>query len=181
MTTLRFIESDLEKWARFSNDYNPIHFDKNFAKKFGLDDVVVHGMLGINHIFRSVETNDVDESLSIKCVLKKPLPVNSDIKLEKLDGKVRLVDNKSGNMLFMANVSYSGKWDNKKFYPELYEISNINDKLHELMRLYPEKKIWILINSIVFSEYIASHGQFLSREISNWKKNITIQMMVNLW
>ena len=43
--SLRFNRDDVECWAAFSGDRNPIHFDLEKARKIGVDALVVHGML----------------------------------------------------------------------------------------------------------------------------------------
>lgn len=35
----------LVRWAGAANDYNPIHYDKDFAQSQGLPSVIVHGLL----------------------------------------------------------------------------------------------------------------------------------------
>ena len=47
-------QQDLIKYAKASGDYNPIHFDKNFANNIGLDNVIVHGMLIMAHLGKSI-------------------------------------------------------------------------------------------------------------------------------
>ena len=47
-------KQDLIKYARASGDYNPIHLDKNFANNIGLDNVIVHGMLIMAHLGKSI-------------------------------------------------------------------------------------------------------------------------------
>jgi len=37
--------TDIDRWARFSGDYNPIHFDAAEARQLGADGVIAHGML----------------------------------------------------------------------------------------------------------------------------------------
>lgn len=44
---VRFDVQGLQRWARFSGDYNPIHFDDQEAKNIGLSGVVAHGMLAM--------------------------------------------------------------------------------------------------------------------------------------
>lgn len=39
-------------YAGASGDHNPIHIDIDFAKKFGMDDVFVHGMLNMTYLGR---------------------------------------------------------------------------------------------------------------------------------
>ena len=49
-----FQQKDLIKYAKASGDYNPIHLDKNFANSIGLDNVIVHGMLIMAHLGKSI-------------------------------------------------------------------------------------------------------------------------------
>jgi hypothetical protein len=45
MCELTFRPSDVARWARFSGDYNPIHFDPERARRLGAGGVIAHGML----------------------------------------------------------------------------------------------------------------------------------------
>ena len=47
-------QQDLIKYAKASGDYNPIHLDKNFANNIGFDNVIVHGMLIMAHLGKSI-------------------------------------------------------------------------------------------------------------------------------
>jgi acyl dehydratase len=47
-------QKDLIKYAKASGDYNPIHLDKNFANNIGFDNVIVHGMLIMAHLGKSI-------------------------------------------------------------------------------------------------------------------------------
>ena len=47
-------QQDLIQYAKASGDYNPIHLDKNFANNIGLDNVIVHGMLIMAHLGKSI-------------------------------------------------------------------------------------------------------------------------------
>lgn len=49
-----FYVEGLQRWARYSGDYNPIHFDEQQAKSIGLNGVVVHGMLAMMPLKRHV-------------------------------------------------------------------------------------------------------------------------------
>ncbi len=45
LTVKPISRTTLALYAGASGDHNPIHIDIDFAKKFGLDDVIAHGML----------------------------------------------------------------------------------------------------------------------------------------
>ena len=47
-------QQDLIKYAKASGDFNPIHLDKNFANNIGLNNVIVHGMLIMAHLGKSI-------------------------------------------------------------------------------------------------------------------------------
>ena len=45
LTVQPISRTTLALYAGASGDHNPIHIDIDFAKKFGMDDVIAHGML----------------------------------------------------------------------------------------------------------------------------------------
>ena len=49
-----FQQQNLINYAKASGDYNPIHLDKNFANNVGLNNVIVHGMLIMAHLGKSI-------------------------------------------------------------------------------------------------------------------------------
>ena len=53
-----FNQNDLVKYAKASGDFNPIHLDKEFAKTIGLDNVIVHGMLIMAHLAKSIANSN---------------------------------------------------------------------------------------------------------------------------
>ena len=58
-----FNQNDLVKYAKASGDFNPIHLDKEFAKTMGLDNVIVHGMLIMAHLGKSIANSNSVSSL----------------------------------------------------------------------------------------------------------------------
>ncbi|MCW0309986.1 hypothetical protein NB725_004392 [Pantoea ananatis] len=44
MRSVRYTLRDAERWASFSGDHNPIHFDAAEARRLGMDGLCVHGM-----------------------------------------------------------------------------------------------------------------------------------------
>ena len=53
-----FNQNDLVEYSKASGDFNPIHFDKEFAKTIGLDNVIVHGMLIMAHLGKSIANSN---------------------------------------------------------------------------------------------------------------------------
>lgn len=74
----RFIAADLQRWAEYSGDYNPIHFDLSQARRLGMDELVVHGMLTMLPVKGFVSRHDVPEAgqwLRMRTLLRRPLPL----------------------------------------------------------------------------------------------------------
>ena len=82
----------LSKYAGASGDHNPIHIDIDFARKYGMDDVISHGMLIMAYLGRML-TNWVPQTAlrSYKVRFASMTRVHSIITCsgrvaEKLDG-----------------------------------------------------------------------------------------------
>lgn len=78
MMTLCYSLRDAERWAAFSGDDNPIHFDVAEAKRFGLDGLCVHGMramLDVKSAFGASLEKDALASggLVFSCRLREPV------------------------------------------------------------------------------------------------------------
>ncbi|AEJ40638.1 hypothetical protein TPY_2478 [Sulfobacillus acidophilus TPY] len=48
--TIQFTREQLVRYAGASGDYNPIHYDDQFARQMGLPGVIVHGMLQMGRV-----------------------------------------------------------------------------------------------------------------------------------
>tara|TARA_B110000196_G_C20973724_1_gene580017 strand:- start:100 stop:516 length:417 start_codon:yes stop_codon:yes gene_type:complete len=53
--------SNMILYSEASGDHNPIHTNQSFAKKYGLKDVIAHGMLIMAYLSRMI-TNSVPQS-----------------------------------------------------------------------------------------------------------------------
>ena len=53
-----FSQNAIIKYAKASGDFNPIHLDKEFAKKMGLDNVIAHGMLIMAHLGKNIANSN---------------------------------------------------------------------------------------------------------------------------
>lgn len=77
---LLFRPRDLACWARFSGDFNPIHFDIGAARAAGADDLIVHGMLAllpIKHLLweHARPAGGEDGWLRFRAMLRRPVLV----------------------------------------------------------------------------------------------------------
>lgn len=69
---------DAERWAAFSKDYNPIHFDAVEAKHLGMEDVCVHGMRAMLDVKSALSRALQKQTLStggllFNCRLREPV------------------------------------------------------------------------------------------------------------
>lgn len=76
--SLYYTLQDAERWAAFSGDYNPIHFDAAEAKHLGMDDICVHGMRAMLEVKSGLSQALEKETLSsggllFNCRLREPV------------------------------------------------------------------------------------------------------------
>ena len=113
-------QQDLIKYAKASGDYNPIHLDKNFANNVGLDNVIVHGMLIMAHLGKSIANSMTTSYLkhfsvqfsSITTLGEKLICSGQVIKIEKYKEKKIIslnlkVINLSNDVKILGKVIFS--------------------------------------------------------------------------
>ena len=69
MNLLNFDDQWIARWAEFSGDRNPIHFDPKAAAKVGASDVVVHGMLPAVLCQERAYSSYIQETVDAQAVL----------------------------------------------------------------------------------------------------------------
>lgn len=82
MTALRYNTADLQAWAEFSGDFNPVHFDLARAARLNLKAVPVHGMRVMLDVkaalFQEARRREWPEgALVFKAVLRAPVLRNA--------------------------------------------------------------------------------------------------------
>lgn len=85
---LQFGAEQIEAWAGLSGDRNPIHFDREAARRMDAADVVVHGMLAllpIKHRMGSVNEVLPQDWMQFKALLKAPVLRDSPVALSTSD------------------------------------------------------------------------------------------------
>ena len=101
----------LALYAGASGDHNPIHIDQDHAKKFGLSDVIAHGMLVMSYLGQAI-TNQVKQS----SITEYGVKFSSMTRIgDTLTGKGKIID---------VRQTDTGKWLNI----ELKVIDQNNDE-----------------------------------------------------
>lgn len=74
MMPLHYTQLDARRWAAFSGDYNPVHFDEAWVKAQGGDGLSVHGMRALLDVKRYISP-PADSMPYLKCTvrLRRPL------------------------------------------------------------------------------------------------------------
>jgi acyl dehydratase len=70
------------KYAKMSNDFNPIHVDEGFAETTQFGSIIAHGMLSLNLLWKLLTDNfgeDCLNNLNLDIRFKKPVKVNETI------------------------------------------------------------------------------------------------------
>ena len=105
-------EIKIKKFAEISGDYNPLHVDKNYAKKTKFKKTIVHGMLAASFFSTLV---------GMYCPGKRALYISQDIRFRQpisigetvritdgpfkdYDGKVAEIDKERGRIKVMVPV-----------------------------------------------------------------------------
>lgn len=77
----RYSHADIEKWADYSGDRNIVHFDKAYAIKSGLKDIIVQGMLILLDTKMMIASH-LNDSVSIDFFIKRPVSINTDVEYD---------------------------------------------------------------------------------------------------
>lgn len=102
---MRFDSAQLEQWAAFSGDRNPIHFDLAAARRLGVSRVVVHGMLPILHAQAQAGGPSGEGWQVWRTRLKHPMLEGREALLESSAGqRFSLSDEASGEKLFHGRL-----------------------------------------------------------------------------
>ncbi|HET6347120.1 MAG TPA: MaoC family dehydratase, partial [Myxococcota bacterium] len=102
MQTLSFESTQVQAWCTLSGDDNPIHSDLEAARRLGLGNLVVPGMLAILHgqqaLHGVVQGHATPGWWQSRLRLKRPIPVEAEVhcsaKRSSRGGRVTLADAK---------------------------------------------------------------------------------------
>ncbi|CNC43719.1 MaoC/PaaZ C-terminal domain-containing protein [Yersinia enterocolitica] len=105
--------NDAERWAEFSGDYNPIHFDLQHARHLGQEQLTVHGMRAMLDIKYQLSTALLPflpevEFLHFNARLRQPVQCHTSyqLQLSEVAGQVsgNLMDIGSGESCFTGKL-----------------------------------------------------------------------------
>lgn len=169
---LCFDSADIERWADFSGDRNPIHFDPQAAARLGAADVVVHGMLVLlpvkQHLSQLISAG-ADDWLQFKAMLRTPVPRGSGLQLAVRDRTIRTSfrlasdDGDSEHMLGDIRRIAPPTWESSA--PEhVIDAAAVAEQLDSFRTSFGTGcPCWIGLDAIVFGDFISRRiGQVLA-------------------
>lgn len=170
MNPLYFGAEAAKAWAAFSGDYNPIHFDPQFARNtIGSEGTVVHGMLAMLGLKQASARADWPEEgwLQWTGMLKQAMPGNVGYTQEvnatgpgsKIRFKLGCADGQGKNILGnCAEVDFDS---HRYMEPPRYSIAaeDFRGRLASFCRDFPDVHCaWIALDALMFAEYIQKHS-----------------------
>jgi len=181
---IAFSKKDVADWAEFSGDYNPIHFDLDRVRKLGLQHMVVHGMLAIMPVKNTLsEQFNVAERIgwvTFKGMFSQPIPQDEafPVNISERKGKLRFsVRNFSGDTEYLKG--HFAQADNPlQEYANEEVVLSTDHISNQYMALFQQHygidyPLWIVLDNIVFADFVNSKVQPLKTIINPENKTPT--------
>jgi hypothetical protein len=166
--SVRYNSDDLRKWAAFSGDYNPIHFEREAAARLGLQDIVVHGMLAMLPLKSTLDSVSVDlypRGARWTASLLNPVPLGSPSHVEfersgTTGGKAAFsLSSGAGGARFIKGSVLPAVFDEialaEKGETTLVPANEVAEKAKEFRADYPDiSKLWVFLDALIFYLYV---------------------------
>jgi hypothetical protein len=158
---LAFDMPAVRRWADFSGDYNPIHFDLAAARVAGLDALVVHGMLALIPIKQRLSEEAREGWMKFRAAFRNPIAHDSVNKF----GTRRTARGYTFHLTCSDSGTerFRGAWgsadidaiDALRMLP-MSEVSIIDPaQLQRFAATYPAvSESWVALDAAVFSDFM---------------------------
>lgn len=182
---LLFNSEDIEKWAAFSGDRNPIHFDRQAAAKLGVEKVVVHGMLTLLPVKQEMASkSEADPSswTQFRASFKSPTLIDEKVFLKTKERRAkqtfRVSSSNEEYQCFVGNISQVKPevWASREEvnYIDEEDIKRKFDKFY--CDFEQQFDYWIWLDGLVFGHFICNQ---IGNVFSELKHISTNNKMVN--
>jgi len=178
MVELSFGITDVEKWAQFSHDYNPIHFDIAHAKMAGLDTLIVHGMLALLPVKQAVSEESEASKPShagwtrFRALFRAPIPHDRAHALE-LRHCERGIDFRFRSAV-IGNEHFRGSYGTMEepcfgagepWMESKLSSEHLEEQINQFSNYYPFiTERWVALDAIVFSEFIRTNLEAIEKK-----------------
>lgn len=166
-----FTVNDLNQWAAFSGDYNPIHFDRAAAQALGANNLIVHGMLAMMSIKQCLpkescsEESGSEERTGRRFVshLKRPVLIDTSYGLSKKTTKrgekytLSPTAQTTPAIVGSYEVCPLPKWHSVQ-HKHPINTDEIAGKKAQFIQLYgADTPAWICLDAVLFSLFLKHH------------------------
>ncbi|MFC3395332.1 MaoC/PaaZ C-terminal domain-containing protein [Brenneria rubrifaciens] len=168
------------RWAEFSNDFNPIHFNLSAARSIGIPNIAVHGMLMMLPL--KVNCDDYQREKAHagwqwKASLRQPILANTqclfNIQHPTLSGKTLFSLCHGDGSTTKNLIGYHAPFSFHNLHCEsLAKLARYSlppkcvvEKQKTFQQYYPNiTALWIFIDALIFSQLLGQHAKTLIRE-----------------
>lgn len=186
MNQIAFGLHEVYEWAKFSNDFNPIHFDLKQAQGAGLDELIVHGMLALMPVKEAAAKANIDQVSDLNlaphtdrwmrfhALFRSPIPHGSTNLLTLQPSKTR-------GLIYRLSETHSQKERFRGSYAPTADLSDWMSthavppssfsalSLNEMQRFsisYPAvQEGWIALDAIVFSDFMRTKLESIAQSV----------------
>ncbi|AZD31687.1 MaoC family dehydratase [Pseudomonas chlororaphis] len=193
---LQFGAEQIEAWAGLSGDRNPIHFDREAARRMDAADVVVHGMLAllpVKHRMGRVSPVLPQDWMQFKALLKTPVLRDSTVALstrERSDStgfKLHSSGGDSEHVIGHVRIVEAPQWSSTTpgFLLAREEVAAWLARFRD--DLGRELDDWVALDALIFSHFIRNHlgvifdclsPQFRQRQRPNRLEDLSDHLVV---
>ena len=177
-------EFDLQQWADFSNDRNPIHFDLEAAKQLNLENIVAHGKLALLPIKARVSAALSQQSdwYKFKVAFRDPVSCQRLLNINLVEKSSRTTFNLNDAITDHTYIKGAVSACEPVQVIDIVlsdKISTVNltNKLQKFIDAFPNcLHDWIVIDSLLFSDLVDKHfsniiNQYSDNKIIDIKNN----------
>lgn len=164
---LTYSVRDAERWAAFSGDYNPIHFDLQRARALGGDDLSVHGMRALLDMKQFLaaaldQTAPQGKVYLFSARLRQPVICHKAYRIA-LSGPMdsvrlgaKMVDDADGAVCFSAKIAAAKPLEaGSRIRAKYYSV----DELQALSLCFPVAagapgRLWSFLDAVLFQRIV---------------------------
>ncbi|MCF2909096.1 hypothetical protein L1285_12275 [Pseudoalteromonas sp. DL2-H2.2] len=173
---LSFTADDIEKWAVFSGDRNPIHFDIEAAARLGVDKVVTHGMLALLQVKQTAVSKFVADNggwTQFKTSLKAPILCDDKVTMSETERRNKLCFKvnsvASSNLHLVGSVSSVEQtpWQSQEKVHHL-NASDVEEKFRSFYQSFDSGfDAWVWVDALVFGHFISNQISYIMSSLNH--------------
>jgi MaoC like domain len=163
MCELTFDREDIALWARFSGDYNPIHFDADRARQLGVNGVVVHGMLALlavkGRLSQALPQN-VGGWWSLRCRMRQPVVAGEPAQLtmnKRDDGLAFSLASPAGRKLMTGSLGRLAERPTVHNSGTRHRLPSkaVTGSMRQLDQFFSwPREFWVAVDALLFAEFL---------------------------